>query len=318
LFGFPRAIELEARSRTLALSAGGCGPTQAGKRIMKMAMKLTVLATLAVLSAVSGARADCLADIKKAGVITAGNGLLGTKPFVWKNEDGTYGGMEWEIFQEIGKRIGVPKQDYVVTEWTSLIPGLKVGRWDIILSGMAVTQERMQGAGISFSNPYFLLYDYVIVTKDSPIKTFDDLKGKTLASTLGTLDSLNAHVLVEAGKAGKVLDFNDFGAPFSALRNGQADAVVMDQATLLAQQEQLGDLRALGDPIYYTSKPEWAEAEAKAPYILGGTAVGVRKECPELLAAINEALASMEADGTRKAILSKYGVWAAHQEKTMK
>jgi len=285
---------------------------------MKMALRLTALAALVSFSAVAGARADCLADIKKAGVITAGNGLLGTKPFIWKNEDGTYAGMEWELFQELGKRLGVPKQDYVITEWTSLIPGLKVGRWDIILSGMAATQERIQGAGISFSNPYFLLYDYVIVKKDSPIKTPEDLKGKTLASTLGTMDSLNAHALVDAGKAGKVLDFNDFGAPFSALRNGQADAVIMDQATLLGQLETMSDLKSLGEPIYYKSKPEWAEAEAKATYVLGGTSIGVRKECPELLTAINDALASMDADGTRKTILTKYGVWAPYQEKLLK
>ncbi|GAB4065502.1 ABC transporter substrate-binding protein [Ancylobacter sonchi] len=277
-----------------------------------------MLAAVMLVSAVSAGQANCLDDIKKAGVITAGNGLLGTKPFVWKNEDGSYAGFEWEMFQELGKRLGVPKQDYVITEWTSLIPGLKVGRWDIILSGMAATQERIQGAGITFSKPYFLLYDYVIVPKDSPIKSMDDLKGKTLASTLGTMDSLNAHNLVAQGKAAKVQDFNDFGAPFLALRNGQVDAVVMDQATMQAQIETMGDLRQLGEPIFYQSKPEWAEAEAKADYILGGTSIGVRKECPELLAAVNDALTAMDADGTRKAILSKYGAWAEYQAKTTK
>ncbi|MDF2810956.1 MAG: hypothetical protein K0S56_1987 [Microvirga sp.] len=285
---------------------------------MNISLGKVALAALILTSAVSGARATCLDDIKKAGVITAGNGLLGTKPFVWKNEDGTYAGFEWEILQEVGKRIGVPKQDYVITEWTSLIPGLKVGRWDIILSGMAATQERIQGAGITFSKPYFLLYDYVIVPKNSSIKTLDDLKGKTLASTLGTMDSVNAHALVEQGKAGKVQDFNDFGAPFVALRNGQVDAVVMDQATLQAQIEALGDLTTLGEPLFYRSKPEWAEAEKKADYILGGTSIGVRKECPELLAAVNDTLTAMDADGTRKKILEKYGAWAEYQAKTTK
>ncbi|MCB4771465.1 ABC transporter substrate-binding protein [Ancylobacter sp. Lp-2] len=285
---------------------------------MKSSIGKAVLAAVMLVSAVSAGQANCLDDIKKAGVITAGNGLLGTKPFVWKNEDGSYAGFEWEMFQELGKRLGVPKQDYVITEWTSLIPGLKVGRWDIILSGMAATQERIQGAGITFSKPYFLLYDYVIVPKGSPIKSMDDLKGKTLASTLGTMDSLNAHNLVAQGKAAKVQDFNDFGAPFLALRNGQVDAVVMDQATMQAQIETMGDLRQLGEPIFYQSKPEWAEAEAKADYILGGTSIGVRKECPELLTAVNDALTAMDADGTRKAILSKYGAWAEYQAKTTK
>lgn len=285
---------------------------------MRSMTRTIASAAFMLTAALAGARADCLDDIRKAGVIKAGNGLMGTKPSVWQNQDGTYSGFEWDIFQEIGKRIGVPKQDYVVSEWTSLIPGLKAGRWDIILSGMSVTQERVQGAGIAYSDPYFLLYDYVIVPKASKIAAVADLKGKTLGSTLGTMDSLNAHQMVDAGEAGRVLDFNDFGAPFAAMRNGQVDAVVLDQGTLYGQQESLHDLRTVGEPLYYRPKPEWAEAEKAAPYVLGGTAVGVRRNCPALLGAINGALRAMDADGTRKAILTRYGVWADYQAKLMK
>ena len=285
---------------------------------MNAVNKVIASAALALVAAMASARADCLDDIRKAGVIKSGNGIMGDKPSVWQNQDGSYSGVEWEIFQEIGKRIAVPKQDYVVTEWTSLIPGLKAGRWDIILSGMAVTQERIQGAGITYSNPYFLLYDYAIVPKDSKIQTVADLKGKTLGSTLGTMDSLNAHQMAAAGEAGRVLDFNDFGAPFAALRNGQVDAVILDQSTLFGQQASLHDLRTIGEPLKYHPKPEWADAEAKAPYVLGGLAIGVRKECPALLGAINGALEAMDKDGTRKAILVKYGVWADDQAKLLK
>ena len=285
---------------------------------MNTVNKVIASAALALVAVMASARADCLDDIRKAGVIKSGNGIMGDKPSVWQNQDGSYSGVEWEIFQEIGKRIGVPKQEYIVTEWTSLIPGLKAGRWDIILSGMAVTQERIQGAGITYSNPYFLLYDYAIVPKDSKIQTVADLKGRTLGSTLGTMDSLNAHQMVAAGEAGKVLDFNDFGAPFAALRNGQVDAVILDQSTLFGQQASLHDLRTIGEPLKYHPKPEWADAEAKALYVLGGLAIGVRKECPALLGAINGALEAMDKDGTRKAILVKYGVWADDQAKLLK
>lgn len=275
--------------------------------------------TTALAVTASGATADqCLDSIKEKGVLLAGNGLMGTKPFVWKNEDGTYGGFEWDLFQEMGKRMGIPKVDYEITEWSTLIPGLKAGRWDIIFSAMSATQERIQGAGIDFSNPYFLLIDSVIVKNDSPIKSMDDLKGKILGSTLGTKDSLNAHTLVDEGKAGSVLDFNTFGEPFVALQNGQVDAVILDQGTFAGQQDQFKNMRTVGDPIYYTAPAEWADAEAKAPYVLGSTAIAVRRECPDLLASINKALASMEEDGTRKAILEKYGMWADYQAKMMK
>lgn len=283
---------------------------------------LAAAAALFVAAGIAGATsasAQCLDAIKRKGVITSAVGLFGTKPYVWKDEQtGRYLGYEPELFDEIAKRIGVPKWDYVVTEWTTMIPGLKANRWDIILSGMSVTQERIQGAGIDYSNPYFLLYDYVIVLGDSPVKTMDDLKGKTLAAPLGTLDAQNAQMLVDAGKAGKVMTFNTFNEPFVALANRQVDAVILDQATFLGMKEDIKGLRTVGDPIPYTPKPDWVEAEKKAPYKFGGTAVGMRKECADLKAAVNKALADMDADGTRKKILEKYGAWADMQASVMK
>jgi ABC-type amino acid transport substrate-binding protein len=183
---------------------------------------------------------------------------------------------------------------------------------------MMVTQERIQGAGIVFSRPYFMIYDNLIVKKDSPIKTVDDLKGKTIGSVLGTMDSLNAHAFAEKGAAAKVLDFNNYGDPFVALQNGQVDAVVIDQGTLNGQMQTMKDLRTVGEPIHYTPKPQWAAAESQAPYILGAEAIGMRKECDDLQQAINTALVAMEADGTRKAILEKYDSWSPVQDKLMK
>jgi ABC-type amino acid transport substrate-binding protein len=284
-------------------------------------LRATVIAAAAAMSlgGVGEASAQCLPAIMKKGVLLSAVGLMGTKPIVWKDEaTGKYEGFEAELLSEVSKRIGVPKWDYVVTEWTTMIPGLKAERWDIIFSAMSVTQERIQGAGIDYSTPYFMLYDQVIVRGDSPIKTMDDLKGKTLASPLGTLDAQNAQMLVDTGKAGKLMTFNTFNEPFLALANKQVDAVVIDQATYLGTKDEMKDLRTVGEPIPYQPKPDWVEAEKGAAYIFGGTAVGVRKECTDLKLAINKALADMDADGTRKTIIEKYGAWSPQQIKMMK
>jgi ABC-type amino acid transport substrate-binding protein len=284
-------------------------------------LRAAVIAAVAAMSlgGIEEASAQCLPAIMKKGVLLSAVGLMGTKPIVWKDEKtGKYEGFEAELLSEVSNRIGVPKWDYVVTEWTTMIPGLKAERWDIIFSAMSVTQERIQGAGIDYSNPYFMLYDQVIVRNDSPIKTMDDLKGKTLASPLGTLDAQNAQLLVDTGKAGKLMTFNTFNEPFLALANKQVDAVVIDQATYLGTKDEMKDLRTVGEPIPYQPKPDWVEAEKGAAYIFGGTAVGVRKECTDLKLAINKALTDMDADGTRKAIIEKYGAWSPLQVKMMK
>lgn len=265
----------------------------------------------------SQASAQCVEEIQEAGVLRIGVGLMGLKPFIWQEPDGSYTGFEKEIADYIAGKLGVTTE-YVVTEWTTLIPGLKSDRWDVILSGMSKTQERIQGGGIDFSNPYFLIFDRVIVNGDSPIQSVEDLNGKVLASTLGTMDSLVAHSLVDQGLAASVMDFNTFGEPFLALRNNQVDAVVMDETTYLAQLEEMPDLRVVGEPLYYIPKAEWAEAEEAADYRLGGLGVGVRQECTDLKAAIDQALADMTADGTREAILRKYDIWSDNQINMMK
>jgi len=276
----------------------------------------TVVGYMALATAAFG---DTLDDIRKSGVLHSANGLMGLKPYAWQQPDGTTTGFEYEMLQYIAKKIGAQKGEYVITEWTSMIPGLKANRWDIILSGMAVTQERIQGGGITYSNPYLIIYDTPMVLKDSGIKTMADLKGKKLASTLGTMDSINMHWLVDNGMAAEAKDFNDFGTPFVALKNKQVDAVILDQVTYLGQKEELKDLvQVKGDPIFYRSKPEFADAEAKAKYKLGGIGIGVRKEDTTLLEAINAALTDMDKDGTRKKILEKYGIWSPEQEHLMK
>lgn len=272
-----------------------------------------ILLFVSTFSALS-ASTSCLNDIRNKGVILSANSIMGLKPYVWKDEvTEQYQGFEAQIFAEIAKRIGVQKWDYVNTDWSSMIPGLKSGRWDIFISSMFVTQERIQGAGISFTDPYYRLYNVVIVRKDSPIQSIDELKDKTIASVLGTLDSANAHQMKEQGLVAEVLDFNGFGEPYQALRSGQAAAAVMDYLSFQAQSDELDDIRIIGDPIDYTPKPEWADAEAKAPYFFGSLAIGVRKECPDLVTAINKSLSDMQADGTYKSILEKYNVWTEKQ-----
>lgn len=255
------------------------------------------------------AQAECLDDIRKAGVLTAGNALLGARPSLWQEQDGTYRGIDADLLQEITKRLGIPRWQFIITEWTTLIPGLKVGRWDIVLSDQTITEERMFYGHITYSHPYFLLYDRIIVLGNSPFHTVADLKNATLGSVLGTTDSLMAHSLVDKGLAAKVSDFNTFGDPFVALRNGQIDAIVVDQATLKAQKEHFVDLRTLGPPIFYDAKPAWKEAQAKAPYKLGSEGIVVRANCPRLLHEINRVMDSMKQDGTIRTILKRYNVW---------
>jgi cystine transport system substrate-binding protein len=276
-----------------------------------------VLLGVAFLSAIShtAVHADTLNTIQHAKKIRVGVGFMGTKPFVWQDDKGQYHGFENEMLQALIKKLGVDNYEYVVTDWSTLIPGLKSGRWDIIMTGMVETEERIQGGGISMSRPYFFVYDRIIVPEDSPIKSENDLKDKVLGAMLGTTDSLVAHTFVDSGKAADVKDFNTFTEPFLALRNKQVDAVIFDQVTFSGQRTQMPDLTEVGAPLPYIPAPAWAARQAKANYKLGGVGIGVRLDDPRLLNAVNQALDQMDADGERQAILTKYHIWDGFQSK---
>jgi ABC-type amino acid transport substrate-binding protein len=272
------------------------------------------LALLLAISTVTGGaslpgRADTLEKAREEGTIRVGVGVMGTRPLVWQDDSGNYVGIEADLTKELVKRLGINDFEYVVTEWSTLIPGLKSGRWDMIVSGLIKTEERIQGADIQMSTPYVMAYDLIIVTEDSPIKSEADLKGKVLGAVIGSTDSIVAHSIVDRGVAAEVKDFNTFTEPFLALQNKQVDAVIFDQIVMMGYKHSMPDLVSVGDPIPYIPKEEWAEEQEKADYKLGGVAVAVRKEDTALLDAINKALDDMDADGTRKRILEKYNAW---------
>nr|WP_246375911.1 transporter substrate-binding domain-containing protein [Gluconacetobacter takamatsuzukensis] len=262
--------------------------------------------------------AGCLDNVRAAGVMRVGNGLLGAHPSLWQDRDGVYHGIDADILQELTRRMNLPRSEFMITEWSTMVPGLKAGRWDIVLSDVNITQERRVMGHVLFSSPYFMLYDYIIVPENSPIHSLADMKGKIIGSVLGTNDSATAHRLVEHGIGAAVADYDTFGDPFLALHNGQIDAVVVDQGTLHAQQAHFKGLRTVGGPVFYTPKPRWATAEAGASYRLGSEGVVVPEHCPDLLAAVNVALDSMREDGTIRTILKRYGVWEPQQDHLIK
>ncbi|MBS1067802.1 substrate-binding periplasmic protein [Gluconobacter cerinus] len=262
--------------------------------------------------------AGCLDEIQSRGVLRVGNGLLGAHPSLWQDRDSLYHGIDADILEELTRRMHLPRSEFIITEWSTMVPGLKAGRWDIVLSDVTITQEREKIGHVLFSSPYFMLYDYLIVPDNSPIHTLADMKGKTIGSVLGTNDSATAHRLVEQGIGATVSDYDTFGDPFLALHNGQIDAVVVDQATLHAQETHFKGLRTVGDPIFYIPKPRWKAAEAAALYRLGSEGVVVPERCPDLLAAINVALENMRQDGTLATILKRYGVWEPQQGHLLK
>ena len=240
----------------------------------------TVILSLAVFSAFGE---NDLAKVKAAGTFKVGT--EGTySPFTYHDASGALIGFDVEIAREIGKRLGV-KVEFTEGKWDGLIAGLDANRYDAVINEVSITDARK--AKYDFSDPYLVAKAALIVRSDNTtIKSFADLKGKKSAQTIS---SNWAQTVRDNG--GIVVGDDGFNQSIDPLLAGRVDATVNDNISFLD---------------FKTKKPD---AKIKiAATVDGADKVGaiVRKGNPELVAAINKALADAKADGTYLKISQKY------------
>ena len=87
------------------------------------------------------ASADQLADVKAAGKIVTATDMH-YAPFDMLI-DGIYQGMTKDLFDEVAKEIGV-EPVYQDLPWTAQLPGLEVGKFDIVIAPVTITPERLE------------------------------------------------------------------------------------------------------------------------------------------------------------------------------
>ena len=146
------------------------------------------------------------------------------QPFEF-TKNGKTVGFDIDLMREIGKRAGFQPQFQNVT-FDGIIGGLGSGLYDAAVSAMTITPEREKQ--IDFSKPYFNADQSLMVQKGSKIKSTDDLSGKTVGVQIGTTGAMQANKLKKNGKVGQVRTFDTITDAFSALENGQIDAIIND------------------------------------------------------------------------------------------
>ncbi|WP_072681182.1 transporter substrate-binding domain-containing protein [Arcobacter sp. LA11] len=153
---------------------------------------------------------------------------LAYPPFEMSEKDGTPSGVSVDFAKALGKYLG---REVVIENiaWDGLIPSLKTGKVDLIISSMTITEERKKS--IDFSIPYAQSSLAILANKESGVKSIDDLNvaGKKVAVKKGSTghiyakDNLpNAEVLVFDKEAACVLE----------VVQGKADGFIYDQLTI--------------------------------------------------------------------------------------
>ena len=121
---------------------------------------------------------DQLARIQESGTIVIA--MEGTwAPWTYHDENDKLVGYDVEVGTKIAEKLGVTPT-FVEGEWDGLLAGLDAGRYDIMVNGVDITEERSKK--YDFSTPYAYNRTAVIVGSDNDtIHSLEDLKGKHTA-----------------------------------------------------------------------------------------------------------------------------------------
>lgn len=193
--------------------------------------------------------------VKKAGVLRVGSDI--TYPPFEVMEAGKPAGFDVDMAQEIAKALGV-KLEYINTAWDGIFAALKAEKFDMLLSGITITEERMKSFDLVFSEPYFLSGQGVAVrVGDRRIKAGADLRGKVVGVQINTTGQAAAE---KAGGIKEIKKYEQLPEAYADLKAKRLDAVVADYPVVVANAKadgkfvpvrglQLGEPEKLGIPV---------------------------------------------------------------------
>ena len=232
-----------------------------------MLKKITALLFLVALalSMPGFVAADTLDDIQKRGVLRVGM-EPGYMPFEMTNKRGDIVGFDVDMAKRMAKAMGV-KLELISTAWDGIIPALITRKFDIIMSGMTLTQER--NMKISFASPYIVIGQSILIDKKlaGEIKSYKDLNNKKyeVASKLGTTGEQATKRMIPKAT---YISFETEQEGVMDLLNGKIDAFVYDlpfNAIAFAEKGQK-KLVLLDDPFTYEPLA-WAVNKGNADFI---------------------------------------------------
>ena len=215
------------------------------------------------------------------------------EPFTFKTADGKPTGFDVDMANAICEQI---KRQCVFVEqvWDSMIPGLTAQKYDVIISSMSITDDRMKE--VDFSDKYYNTPSRIVLKKTVKYTDPASIKGKKIGVLKGSTQE--AYALGELKPAGVVV--NSYEAQdqvYLDLKAGRIDGTVADF------------LEVSGG---FLSKPEGAAfaltgPELREPKYYGyGIGVAMRKGQDALKADINTAIKTIRANGSYKAMNDKY------------
>ena len=251
--------------------------------LKKLLIALLCLFVVSGCSSKEDIKGGDLDDIKSRGYIVVA--MEGTwAPWTYHNEKDELVGYDVEVGKLISDYLGVDVK-YVEGEWDGLLAGVEAGRYDMMINGCDVTEERKQS--YDFSDAYAYDRIAVIVKQDNnDITKMEDLNGK---KTANTITSTYAKIAQEFGA--EVSGVDDLNQTFLLLGRGDIDA------TINAEMSYNDYMAANPDApfkiaCFYEDAPE--------------IGIAIKKGSTALVNEVNKAISQAKQDGSLAQLSNKY------------
>jgi arginine/ornithine transport system substrate-binding protein len=215
------------------------------------------------------------------------------EPFTFKTADGKPTGFDVDIAEALCNEIK-RKCVYVEQVWDGMIPGLQAKKYDVIISSMSITEERLQA--VDFTDKYYNTPSRIVVKTGTPFTDAASLKGKKIGVLKGSTQE--KYAMGELKTAGvTVVPYEAQDQVYLDIKSGRLDGTVADRVEVSGG---------------FLSKPEGAgygfvgPVLAEAKYFGTGAGVALRKGETALKDELNAAIKAIRSNGVYETVSKKY------------
>ena len=248
----------------------------------------TVLAGTALLAGAPALAEDVLSDIGKRGKLLVGM-EAGYLPFEMRNKQGRMVGFDVDLMKAVARAMEV-EVEFVNTAWDGIIPALLTRKFDLIASGMTITQSR--NLKVNFADPYIVVGQTILLRKGlkGKVKSYRDLNAPRyrITSKLGTTGEQAVKRMIPRAK---YFSFETEQEAVLEVINGRADGFVYDFPF---------------NAIMATTKGKGKVVHLDEPFTFEPLAWAVRRGDPDFLNWLNNFMRQAKNDGTYARIYAKW------------
>jgi arginine/ornithine transport system substrate-binding protein len=215
------------------------------------------------------------------------------EPFTFKTADGKPAGFDVDIASALCEQIK-RKCVFVEQVWDSMIPGLQAKKYDVIISSMSITEDRLRA--VDFTDKYYKTPSKIVVRNDIKFTDPASLKGKKIGVLKGSTQEKYANG--ELKPAGVIITpYEAQDQVYLDIKSGRLDGTVADIVEVTGgflSKPEGKDYSAVGEPLLIPK------------YFGAGVGVAMRKGETALKGELNTAIKEIRANGTYKKLNDKY------------